>query len=275
MSEPTNYHSGTRTAEAKALAVTAAGELRTRCSTDGYDAVVVLGSGWTHASGPFGTPDTELEVTELSGFSAPSATGHSTKVRSLRLGTTRVLVFLGRTHLYETGSPMRVAHAIRTGVAAGAGLVVLTGSAGSLRNDFAEGQPVMVRDHINLTGTSPLAGPDFVDLSEAYSPQLRRRLQHLDGSLTEGVYATTTGPHLQTPAELRMLRMAGADLVGHSFALETIAAAEMGAQVLGLAVVSNDAVGAVLDSFDPARALRVSEQRAPAMGELLARFLQR
>ncbi|QBI52432.1 Purine nucleoside phosphorylase [Streptomonospora litoralis] len=257
------------------MALQAANELKARTGTDSYDAMVILGSGWSGAADELGTADIRLDMTDLPGFVAPTAAGHDSTVRSTRVGDKRVAVFCGRTHLYEEHDPMRIAHAVRTGIAAGASTVVLTGAAGSLRADFSVGQPIMLRDHINLTSTSPLAGPDFVDLTEAYSPRLRALAQEADPSLTEGVYASLLGPQFQTPAELAMLRVAGADLVGRSMALETIAAVEMGAEVLGLSVVSNDAMGAVFERFDSLKALDVIQQRARRLGGLLNATLSR
>ncbi|WP_131096988.1 purine-nucleoside phosphorylase [Streptomonospora litoralis] len=275
MSESTQVRPTTRTAQAKQLALQAANELKARTGTDSYDAMVILGSGWSGAADELGTADIRLDMTDLPGFVAPTAAGHDSTVRSTRVGDKRVAVFCGRTHLYEEHDPMRIAHAVRTGIAAGASTVVLTGAAGSLRADFSVGQPIMLRDHINLTSTSPLAGPDFVDLTEAYSPRLRALAQEADPSLTEGVYASLLGPQFQTPAELAMLRVAGADLVGRSMALETIAAVEMGAEVLGLSVVSNDAMGAVFERFDSLKALDVIQQRARRLGGLLNATLSR
>ncbi|MBB6170030.1 purine-nucleoside phosphorylase [Nocardiopsis mwathae] len=264
-----------RTAEAKDLAAEAAEELKARSGADGYDAVVVLGSGWAQAADYLGTPDIELDVIDLPGFTEPTAAGHSPKVRSMWVGAKRVAVFLGRVHLYEGHDPMRVVHAVRTGVSAGARTVLLTGSAGSLRADYSVGQPIIVRDHINLTATSPLVGPDFVDLTGAYPQRLRDVAHAADPTLAEGVYATVSGPQFQTPAELGMLRAGGADLVGQSMALETIAAVEMGAEVLALAMVSNDAITAVFEPFDQEAALEAVRQRSPRLGELLNAILMR
>lgn len=261
------------TGEAKRLADSAAKELLARSGADSFDALVVLGSGWAGAVDTLGTPDIEFDATELPGFVAPGAEGHSGKVRSMWVHEKRVVVFMGRVHLYEGHGPMTATHAVRTGIAAGAAIAVLTGSAGSLRTDYQPGQPVVLRDHVNLTSRSPLTGADFVDLTRAYSERLRQIIQGVDASLAEGVYVSTTGPQLQTPAELKVLRQAGADVVGRSIALETIAAVEMGAEVLGLAVVSNDAVGAVLEPFEEDRALDVVTQRARRLGELLNRVL--
>ncbi|CAL9533391.1 Purine nucleoside phosphorylase [Nocardiopsis dassonvillei] len=263
------------TAEARELAADAAHDLRTRAGADGFDALVVLGSGWTDAVDTLGSPDIGFDAAELPGFLAPTAEGHGTAVHSMWVGDKRVVVFTGRLHLYEGHGPMRVVHAVRTGIAAGARLVVLTGSVGSLRVDIAPGQPVVLSDHINLTARSPLTGPTFVDLSSAYSPRLRRLVHEVDASLAEGVYAATPGPQMQTPAEAKVLRQAGADVVGRSIPLEAIAAVEMGAEVLGLSIVSNDALGAVLDPFQQERALEIVRQRARRLGELLNRLLVR
>ncbi|MGW5875550.1 purine-nucleoside phosphorylase [Nocardiopsis terrae] len=261
------------TVEAKELANSAAKELLARAGADSFDALVVLGSGWAGAADTLGTPDIEFDATELPGFVAPTAEGHSGRVRSTWVGDKRVVVFMGRVHLYEGPDPMVVTHAVRTGIAAGARVAVLTGSAGSLRTDYRPGQPVVLRDHVNLTARSPLTGPDFVDLTEAYSERLRGIIHEVDASLAEGVYVATSGPQLQTPAELKILRQAGADVVGRSIALEAIASVEMGAEVLGLSVVSNDAVGAVLEPFESERALEIVTQRARRLGELLHRTL--
>ncbi|MDT0329133.1 purine-nucleoside phosphorylase [Nocardiopsis lambiniae] len=263
------------TQEARELAATAADALLTRAGADGFDALVVLGSGWTDAVDTLGSPDIEFDSSELPGFHAPTAEGHSSKVRSMWVGDKRVVVFMGRLHLYEGYTPMQIVHPVRTGVAAGAELVVLTGSAGSLRVDIAPGQPVVLSDHINLTARSPLAGPSFVDLSSAYSPRLRRLIHEVDASLAEGVYAATLGPQLQTPTESKVLRQAGADVAGRSIPLETIAAVEMGAEVLGLSIISNDAMGAILDPFQEDRAMEIVRRRAHRLGELLKRLLIR
>ncbi|WP_460858514.1 purine-nucleoside phosphorylase [Nocardiopsis coralliicola] len=263
----------TTTADAKERAAAAAKELTSRTGADSYDAAVVLGSGWTGVADHLGTPDIEIEAADLPGFIEPSAPGHSASVRSLWVGAKRVAVFCGRVHLGEERDALRVAHPVRTAIAAGAGTVVLTGSAGSLRADYSVGQPILVRDHVNLTGASPLVGPDFVDLTDAYTPRLRELARQADPSLTEGVYAEVVGPQLSTPSELALLRTAGADLVGHSIALEAIAAVEMGAEVLGLAAVSNDAGGSMLVPFDQEQALDAVRSNAERLGGLLHALL--
>ena len=261
--------------EAGELAAEAAYDLLARTGADGFDALVVLGSGWTDAVDTLGSPDIGIEAGDLPGFLEPTAQGHGSAVHSMWVGDKRVVVFTGRLHLYEGHGPMQVVHAVRTGIAAGARLAVLTGSVGSLRVDIEPGQPVVLSDHINLTARSPLAGPAFVDLSAVYSPRLRRLVREVDASVAEGVYAATPGPQLQTPSESKVLRQAGADVVGRSIPLEAIAAVERGAEVLGLSVVSNDALGAVLDPFCPDRSMEIVRQRARRLGELLNRTLSR
>ncbi|WP_017603453.1 purine-nucleoside phosphorylase [Nocardiopsis alkaliphila] len=261
------------TDEAKALAESTAEELLFRTGADSFDALVVLGSGWTGAADTLGASDIEFDAVELTGFVEPTAEGHSGRVRSMWVGEKRVVVFMGRVHMYEGHDPMVVTHAVRTGIAAGARIALLTGSAGSLRTDFSPGQPVILRDHVNLTSRSPLVGPGFVDLGEAYSPRLREITRQVDASLAEGVYVTTPGPQLQTPTELKMLRQVGADVVGRSIPMETIAAVEMGAEVLGLAMISNDAVATMFEPFEEDRALEIVTRRARRLGELLNRVL--
>ena len=147
----------------------------------------------------------------------------------------RVLVYLGRIHLYEGHDPHTVVHGVRTAIAAGCRAVVLTNAAGGINAGYAVGQPVLISDHLNLTGRSPLWGPlppqvpsRFTDLTEAYSARLRGLARELDPTLAEGVYAGLPGPHFETPAEIRMLRDAGADLVGMSTVMEAIAARHLG-----------------------------------------------
>ena len=172
-------------------------------------------------------------------------------VRSIANGDQGVLAFMGRVHCYEGHHPNVVAHAVRTAVAAGCRTVVLTNAAGGLREGMRPGQPVLIRDHLNLTGQSSLTGPPppdpwslrFVDLTEAYSARLRAIATEVDPDVGEGVYAGLGGPQFETPAEIRMLRSLGADLVGMSTVLETIAARHLGAEVLAVSLVTNQAAG--------------------------------
>ncbi|MBK7625201.1 MAG: purine-nucleoside phosphorylase [Kineosporiaceae bacterium] len=246
----------------------AAAALAERTGVARHDAVVVLGSGWSGAGQALGELHAELETASLPGFFAPAAEGHLGVVRSCLLDGVRVLVFCGRTHLYEGHGPDAVAHTVRTAAAAGCRLAVLTSANGSLRPQWPTGTGVLVRDHLNLTGCSPLVGPRFVDLTDAYSPGWRARARALDPDLVEGVYAMLPGPHYQTVAETLALRTLGADVVGMSTALETIAAREAGLDVLALSVVTT--VEASGDPIDPEEVIRVAAASATRLGRVIA-----
>jgi purine-nucleoside phosphorylase len=194
---------------------------------------------------------------------------------SLRLGERRVLVFVGRIHAYEGHDLRHVVHPVRAACAAGARTIVLTNAAGSLREDFAVGQPVLISDHLNLTGRSPLIGAHFVDMVDAYSPRLRAIAHEIDPALAEGVYAGLSGPQYETPAEIRMLRTMGADLVGMSTVHETVAARAAGAQVLAVSLVTNFAAGMTGQPLSHDEVLEAGRQSATLMGSLLAGVISR
>jgi purine-nucleoside phosphorylase len=257
------------------LAERAAAALRERTGVESHDLALVLGSGWAPAADALGVPDHDLPVTELPGFAAPSVQGHSGQVRSLRIGKRRALVFLGRTHYYEGRGPAAVVHPVRTAAAAGCRTVVLTNGCGGLSREHVPGRPVLISDHLNLTAASPLVGARFVDLTDLYSERLRSLCREIDPTLAEGVYAQLTGPHYETPAEIRMLRALGADLVGMSTALEAIAAREAGAEVLGISLVTNLAAGMTGEPLDHAEVLAAGRESAARMGELLGKLLPR
>ena len=190
-------------------------------------------------------------------------------------------MFLGRTHLYEGHSPAAVVHGVRTAIAAGCRVIVLTNAAGGIDPGYQVGQAVLIRDHLNLTGRSPLSGPPppegypsrFTDLTGLYSARLRALARAADSRLAEGVYAALPGPHYETPAEISMLRTLGADLVGMSTALEAIAARHLGAEVLGISLVTNPAAGLAAHGLDHAEVVAAGKAAAGRMGALLARVL--
>jgi purine-nucleoside phosphorylase len=270
-----------------AAAADSAARLAQLTGQTAHDVAVVLGSGWAPAaealaeSADTGPPGAEVPLAELGGFAPPTVAGHAAVVHSIRVGGLRVLVFLGRTHLYEGHPVTAVVHGVRTAVAAGCRVIVLTNAAGGIREGLGVGQPVLVSDHLNLTGRSPLAGeppPDgyasrFTDLTDLYSRRLRALARDADPDLAEGVYAALPGPHYETPAEIRMLRTLGADLVGMSTALEAIAARHLGAEVLALSLVSNLAAGITRQALDHAEVVAAGRSAAARMGALLAAIL--
>ncbi|MCK0174515.1 purine-nucleoside phosphorylase [Mycolicibacterium sp. F2034L] len=248
----------------------AAAAIRDRTGVDAHDVAVVLGSGWAPAADALGTPRAQVPVAELPGFTPPSAQGHGGVLRSVEVGGHHVLVLLGRIHAYEGHDLRHVVHPVRAACAAGADTIVLTNAAGGLREDFTVGQPVLISDHLNLTARSPLVGAQFVDLVDAYSPRLRQLARAVDPGLADGVYAGLPGPHYETPAEIRMLRTLGADLVGMSTVHETIAARAAGADVLALSLVTNLAAGMTGQPLSHAEVLEAGRQSAARMGALLA-----
>jgi purine-nucleoside phosphorylase len=241
-----------------------------RTGVEQHDVAVVLGSGWGCAARALGKPAAEIAMADLPGFTPPSADGHPGQTLSLEVGGKRVLVFVGRIHAYEGHDLDLVVHPVRTACAAGAEVVILTNAAGGLRPEYRVGQPVLISDHLNLTGRSPLVGPQFVDLVDAYSPRLRSLARTVDPTLAEGVYAGLPGPHYETPAEIRMLRTLGADLVGMSTVHETIAARAAGAEVLAVSLVTNLAAGMTGEPLRHDEVLAAGRDSAADLGELLA-----
>jgi len=243
-------------------ATEAAASLARATGVPRHDAVVVLGSGWDDAADVLGTLVAELEVADLPGFLAPVAPGHRGLARSYDLAGLAVLAYLGRTHLYEGHGPGPVAHPLRVAAAAGATVAVLTNASGGLREDWSPGTGAVLADHLNLTFVSPLTGPDFVDLTDAWSRRLRAAARAADPTLVEAVYAQLRGPSVQTVAETAMLRTLGADLVGMSTVVEAIAARAAGLELLGLsAVTTREGTGELLDPDDVVAVAQATARR--------------
>ena len=240
----------------------------------------MLGSGWARAAAELGDGPS-VALADLPGFPAPSASGHGAAVRVVEIGGRRVLVFLGRIHLYEGHDPAVVAHGVRTAALAGCRTVVLTNGAGSLRREWPIGQPVLITDHINLTGRSPLTGASppapfasrFVDLTDLYSARLRAVARTVELDLPDGVYVGFHGPHFETPAEIRMAGTIGGDLVGMSTVLEAIAARHIGMEVLGLSLATNLAAGISDVPIDGADVIAAGDAAGERIGRLLAGIL--
>jgi purine-nucleoside phosphorylase len=239
-----------------------------------HDVAIVLGSGWRPAADLLGEPVAEFDLADLGGFPQTGVAGHSSAVRSIEVDGKRVLAFLGRIHAYEGHDLSVVVHAVRTACAAGAGTIVLTNAAGGLRAGLSVGQPVLIRDHLNMTGRTPLTGPRFIDLTECYSGPLRELARGVDPTLEEGVYAVMAGPQYETPAEIRALQTLGADLVGMSTVHEAVAARAEGAEVLALSLVTNLAAGLSGEPLDHAEVLAAGAAAAARMGALLAEVVR-
>src|SRR6478672_10905155 len=253
---------GRQLTESEEEARRAAEVLKRLSGVERHDVAIVLGSGWVPAVDALGEVEGEMTVTDLPGFLPPAVDGHAGKIRSLDVGGKQVLAFLGRTHLYEGRGVDAVVHGVR----------VAANACGGLRADMNVGDPVLISDHINLTGRTPLVGPRFVDLTDVYSPRLRAKVREIDPSIAEGVYAMFPGPQYETPAEVRMAGVLGADLVGMSTVLEAVEARAAGCEVLGLSLVTNLAAG-LGDKLDHEEVLAAGKAAASRMGQLLTALI--
>jgi purine-nucleoside phosphorylase len=252
------------------LAQTAAEKLADLTGVERHDVALVLGSGWLPAVDAIGDATAEISTTDLPGFSAAAVAGHSGKIRSIRAGDRNLLVFLSRTHYYEGKGVAAVVHGVRTAARAGCRAIVLTNGCGGLKETWEPGTPVLISDHINLTGRSPIEGANFVDLTDLYSSRLRAMCREVEPSLDEGVYVQFPGPHYETPAEVRMAGILGADLVGMSTTLEAIAARHCGLEVLGVSLVTNLAAGISPTPLSHAEVIEAGQAAGPRISALLA-----
>ena len=261
------------------LAAQAAEQIGDRLGA-GFDCAVVLGTGWDDATAELGATEAQIPTTELVGFPAPRVEGHGGTVAAVAAGNRRLLVYRGRVHLYEGNTAAAVTHGVRTAAAAGCGVAILTNAAGGLQPRFVVGGPVVISDHMNLTGTSPTEGTEwgtdrFVNLTDAYSPRLRALAADAAPGTPEGVYAGLRGPHFETPAEIRMLRTLGADLVGMSTVLEAIAARHCGMETLGVSLVTNLAAGMTEEGPSHQEVLDAGAAAGVAVGRLLRGVIDR
>jgi purine-nucleoside phosphorylase len=242
---------------------------------DQHDIAIVLGSGWVPAAEKIGDQVAEFSVTDVPHFSAPAVAGHAGRIRSVKVNGKRVLVFLGRTHFYEGKGVDAVTHVVRTAAAAGCETMILTNGCGGLNPEWTPGTPVLIKDHINFTGNSPLHGAHFVDLTDLYSSRLRAMCHEVDPDLPEGVYVQFPGPMYETPAEITMVRNMGGTLVGMSTALEAIVARSLGMEILGISLVTNLAAGMSGEPLNHEEVLQAGADAAVRMGDLLAKIISR
>ncbi|PWH05003.1 purine-nucleoside phosphorylase [Brachybacterium endophyticum] len=260
-----------------AAARTAAERIAALSGIDHHDIALVLGSGWGGAADLLGETVWEAPATEVPGFRAPALAGHVGTLRSIAIeGTdTHALVIGARTHYYEGAGVEAVVHGVRTAAATGAGTMVLTNGCGGIDESWSPGTPVLISDQINFTGTSPLRGATFVDVTDLYTPRLREIAREVDPELAEGVYMQFRGPSYETPAEVRMARTLGATLVGMSTALEAIAAREAGMDVLGISLVTNLAAGISATPLSHEEVVEAGREAGPRIAALLARVVRK
>jgi purine-nucleoside phosphorylase len=217
---------------------------------------VILGSGLGAFAEDLAAV-TRMDFARIPGFPPSTVEGHAGRLVVGRAGAIPVAALAGRLHYYEGYSMDEVTFPVHVLGRMGIRALVITNAAGGISSDYRRGALVLIRDHINLQGTNPLIGHNdarfglrFPDMTHAYSERLRRiagdEAARQGMKLPEGIYAAVTGPSFETPAEIRALRLLGADLVGMSTVPEVIVARQMGLEVLGISCVTNLAAG-ILD----------------------------
>ncbi|KRB36299.1 UNVERIFIED_CONTAM: purine-nucleoside phosphorylase [Microbacterium sp. SLM126] len=256
------------------VASAAADDIARLTGVDHHDIALTLGSGWGKAAELIGETTATFPATEVTGFSQPALEGHVGTLRSvLTPKGRRVLVIGARTHYYEGHGVRRVVHSVRTAAAAGVRTMVLTNGAGGIKHTWKPGTPVLISDHINLTGDSPLEGATFIDLTDLYSLRLRDLARTIDPSLDEGVYCQFRGPQYETPAEVRMAKTIGGHIVGMSTALEAIAARQAGMEILGFSLITNMAAGIQTTPLSHQEVIDAGREAEPVISSLLARVI--
>ena len=256
------------------VAAKAAEDIARITGVERHDIALTLGSGWGKAAELVGETTATFPATEVTGFSAPALAGHVGTLRSVVTPRGRhVLVIGARTHFYEGHGVRRVVHSVRTAAATGARTMVLTNGAGGIKHTWTPGQPVLISDHINLTGASPLEGATFIDLTDLYSLRLRDLARTIDPRLDEGVYCQFRGPQYETPAEVRMAKSFGGHIVGMSTALEAIAARQAGMEVLGFSLITNMAAGIQTTPLSHHEVIEAGREAEPVISSLLARVI--
>jgi purine-nucleoside phosphorylase len=255
------------------FAQAAAAVIAEKTGVERHDIALTLGSGWGQTADLLGETIATIPADEVPGFAKSDIPGHSGTLRSIRLANGKhALVIAARTHYYEGKGVRRVVHSVRTAAATGASVMILTNGAGGVRPEWGPGTPVLISDHINLTADSPLEGATFIDLTDLYSARLRE-LALTVRELDEGVYVQFRGPHYETPAEVKMARTIGGDIVGMSTALEAIAAREAGMEVLGMSLITNPAAGVSPNPLSHTEVLEAGKAAEADLAELLSQIV--
>jgi len=244
---------------------------------------VVLGSGLGQVADAV-EGATVIPYSDLPGFPEPSVEGHAGSAVAGQIGGVPVVALQGRAHLYEGGDPDQIRVPVRALKAAGAEILVLTNAAGSLRADLGPGRLMLIEDHINLSATNVLVGPNddelgprFPSLRDAYDPQLRADMRsaakEIEVELVEGVYLAVSGPSFETPAEIRAFHTLGADAVGMSTVHETTVARHCGLRVVAVSAITNYAEGMGEDAVSHEQTLRDAARAAGDLAPLITRFV--
>jgi purine-nucleoside phosphorylase len=256
--------------------------LRSRADLE-VRAALVLGSG-------LGAFADQLEdavpvpYEEIPGFARPTVEGHAGRLVLGRVGGVAVAAMQGRFHFYEGYTLEEVTFPVRVLGLLGAKSLVLTNAAGGLNNSYEQGALILISDHLNLMGTNPLLGrndprfgPRFPDMTEVYDREYQEtaiaEAREMELELRRGVYAALSGPSYETPAEIRMLRLLGADAVGMSTVPEAIVARQMGLRVLGLSCITNMAAGVLDKPINHEEVIETGERVRETFAGLLRRVI--
>ncbi|MCB1051200.1 MAG: purine-nucleoside phosphorylase [Acidobacteria bacterium] len=254
--------------------------------TDHFDpaCAVILGSGLGNFANSIQV-DYVLPYSEIPHFKPCNVAGHAGNLVFGRVGSVRVVCQQGRFHFYEGHAREDLIFPVRVMAALGAKALVVTNAAGGINSSFKVGDMMVIRDHINHMGTNPLIGenedalgPRFQDMTYAYPENLRTLLyaeaKKLEITLKEGVYLAVTGPCYETPAEIRMYRLWGADAVGMSTVPEVIAANHCGLKVLGISCITNAAAGMEDKPLDHKEVQEVTARLAQQFEKLVHHWIQ-
>lgn len=246
---------------------------------------IVLGSG-LGGLGDRMTETVKIPYRELPGFPELTVQGHAGDVIVGKLNGTEVIALKGRKHFYETHDPFPLKTMIRAMRAVGCEMLFLSNAAGSLNHEFKVGELMAIADHINYMGFSPLVGPNedefgprFVPLTEAWDPQLRKTLKDaakkISLPLHEGVYIAFRGPAFETPAEIRMARLMGADAVGMSTVPDAVIARHCGLRIVGCSCITNMGAGLSDENISHAHTLENAARVAASFERLVMEFVSR
>ena len=241
------------------------------------EVAIVLGSGLGEVAESLGI-EAELSYSEVPGLTASTVPGHAGRFVLTQVKNRPVVVAQGRRHLYEGLSAYEVTAGIRFLHSLGVKELILTNAAGAINAGFGVGDLMLITDHLNLLGTSPLlGGPNFHDMSAVYDPAWREAFlqaaTQLDLTLHQGVYAATLGPQYETPAEIRMMRTLGADAVGMSTVPEAIQARALGMRVAGISMLTNWAAGLKDQTLHHAEVVSVGQSAGANLTRLLKSVL--
>lgn len=261
----------------------AARSISARIGGDFVRVALVLGSGLGAFADELEAVDA-IKYHEIPGFALPTVEGHEGRLVIGRVGGVGVAAMQGRFHFYEGYTLEEVTFPIRVLGLLGAKSLVLTNAAGGLNNSYEQGALVLISDHLNLMGTNPLLGrndprfgPRFPDMTEVYDREYQEaaiaEAHEMGLELRRGIYAALSGPSYETPAEIRMLRLLGADAVGMSTVPEAIVARQMGLRVLGLSCITNMAAGVLDKPINHEEVIETGERVRETFAELLRRVI--